>query len=70
VNRRKPLAPVDGPDGSLARIAGHPGIRWCYTRLTNPVLDRRSRAYAAAREAGVSVPLDGDVLVVRPVYHR
>jgi pyrroloquinoline quinone biosynthesis protein B len=56
--------PIDGPDGSLVRIAKHPGIRWCYTHLnnTNPVLDPRSPEYAAVRDAGVEVPLDGSVL--------
>ncbi|MFI7674068.1 pyrroloquinoline quinone biosynthesis protein PqqB [Actinophytocola sp. NPDC049390] len=58
--------PIDGADGSLVRIAKHPGTRWCYTHLnnTNPVLDRRSPEYATVRDAGVAVPLDGDVLTV------
>jgi pyrroloquinoline quinone biosynthesis protein B len=55
--------PVDGPDGSLVRIAKHPGIRWCYTHLnnTNPVLDPGSPEYATVRDAGAEVPLDGSV---------
>lgn len=58
--------PIDGPDGSLARIAKHSGIRWCYTHLnnTNPVLDHRSPEYATVRDAGVDVPLDGEVLTL------
>jgi pyrroloquinoline quinone biosynthesis protein B len=57
---------IGGADGSLARIAKHPGIRWYYTHLnnTNPVLDRRSPEYATVRDAGVEVPLDGTVLDV------
>ena len=58
--------PIDGPDGSLARIAKHTGIRWCYTHLnnTNPVLDPGSPEYAVVRDAGVEVPLDGTVLTI------
>jgi len=58
--------PIDGPDGSLVRIAKHPGIRWCYTHLnnTNPVLDRGSPEYTIVRDAGVEVPLDGTVLTL------
>ena len=53
--------PIDGPDGSLVRIARHPDIRWCYTHLnnTNPVLDLGSPQYAVVRDAGVEVPVDG-----------
>ncbi len=58
--------PIDGPDGSLARIAKHTGIRWCYTHLnnTNPVLDSRSPEHATVRDAGVEIPLDGDVFTL------
>jgi pyrroloquinoline quinone biosynthesis protein B len=58
--------PIGGPDGSLTRIREHSGIRWCYTHLnnTNPVLDSRTAEFAAVREAGVDVPLDGTELVV------
>ena len=58
--------PIDGPDGSLVRIARHSGTRWCYTHLnnTNPVLDRRSPEYAVVRDAGVEVPLDGTIIDV------
>lgn len=55
--------PIDGPEGSLARIAalGTPGTRWMYTHLnnTNPVLDRRTPEYRQVAEAGVEVPADG-----------
>jgi pyrroloquinoline quinone biosynthesis protein B len=61
--------PIDGPAGSLTRIrehAGTRGVRWMYTHLnnTNPVLDRRSPEFAAVREAGVEVPLDGTELTL------
>ncbi|OLF13695.1 pyrroloquinoline quinone biosynthesis protein PqqB [Actinophytocola xinjiangensis] len=58
--------PIDGPDGSLARIRSleSPGTRWMYTHLnnTNPVLDRRSPEYRQVVEAGVEVPTDGTSL--------
>lgn len=58
--------PIGGPEGSLARIARHSGVRWCYTHLnnTNPVLDSRTAEFAAVRDAGVEVPFDGTELVV------
>jgi pyrroloquinoline quinone biosynthesis protein B len=58
--------PIDGPDGSLARIRRHEGVRWLYTHLnnTNPVLDRRSPEFAAVRAAGAEVPPDGVQLTV------
>jgi pyrroloquinoline quinone biosynthesis protein B len=53
-------------EDSLERIRQHNGIRWCYTHLnnTNPVLDSRTAEYAAVREAGAEVPLDGTEFVV------
>jgi pyrroloquinoline quinone biosynthesis protein B len=58
--------PIDGPDGSLARIRAHAGssTRWLYTHLnnTNPLLDRRSPQYRAVTSAGVEVPEDGTSL--------
>ncbi|TDV48938.1 pyrroloquinoline quinone biosynthesis protein PqqB [Actinophytocola oryzae] len=58
--------PIDGPDGSLARIGKHSGILWGYTHLnnTNPALDPRSPEYASVREAGVELPPDGTEFVV------
>lgn len=58
--------PIDGPDGSLARIRRHSGIRWCYTHLnnTNPVLDSGSPEHAAVREAGAEIPPDGVELMI------
>jgi pyrroloquinoline quinone biosynthesis protein B len=58
--------PIGGPDGSLARIREHSGVRWCYTHLnnTNPVLDRRSYEFAEVCAAGAEVPLDRTELVV------
>ncbi len=58
--------PIDGPQGSLARIREHAGsgTRWMYTHLnnTNPVLDRRSPEYGRLVSAGVEVPADGTAL--------
>jgi pyrroloquinoline quinone biosynthesis protein B len=58
--------PIDGPDGSLARIRSidSPGTRWMYTHLnnTNPVLDRRTPEYRQVADAGVEVPVDGTSL--------
>jgi pyrroloquinoline quinone biosynthesis protein B len=60
--------PIDGPDGSLARIRSHasPGTRWMYTHLnnTNPVLDRGSPEYRRVVDAGAEVPVDGTSLVL------
>jgi pyrroloquinoline quinone biosynthesis protein B len=51
---------------SLERIREHGDIHWYYTHLnnTNPVLDTRSKEYAAVREAGAEVPPDRTELVV------
>ncbi|OLF19573.1 pyrroloquinoline quinone biosynthesis protein PqqB [Actinophytocola xanthii] len=58
--------PIDGPDGSLARIRAstESSTRWMYTHLnnTNPVLDRRSPEYRLVVDAGVELPLDGTAL--------
>ncbi|GAB3442393.1 pyrroloquinoline quinone biosynthesis protein PqqB [Actinophytocola sediminis] len=58
--------PIDGPDGSLARIRSlaSPGTRWLYTHLnnTNPVLDRGTPEYRQVVAAGVEVPVDGTSL--------
>ena len=56
--------PIAGPDGSLARIAKHPGPRWIYTHLnnTNPLLDPASPESAQLRAAGAEVAPDGTVL--------
>lgn len=53
-------------EDSLVRIREHSGIRWCYTHLnnTNPVLDRGSAEFAAVRDAGVEVPVDGTELLL------
>jgi pyrroloquinoline quinone biosynthesis protein B len=58
--------PIGGPDGSLVRIADHPGKRWIYTHLnnTNPILDRESREYATVVAAGGEVVDDGAELVI------
>lgn len=62
--------PIDGVDGSLARIgayrAVYPGVRWVYVHLnnTNPVLDPASPAHAAVRAAGVELLPDGTELVL------
>lgn len=59
--------PIDGADGSLARIrALGAGTRWIYTHLnnTNPVLDQNSPEYRRVRAAGVDVPPDGAELAL------
>jgi pyrroloquinoline quinone biosynthesis protein B len=56
--------PIAGPDGSLARIAKHPGPRWIYTHLnnTNPILDPGSPEYAEVVAGGAEAPPDGTEL--------
>jgi pyrroloquinoline quinone biosynthesis protein B len=58
--------PVSGPDGSLAALARHPGVRRIYTHLnnTNPLLDPDSAASAEVREAGVEILPDGTELTL------
>ena len=60
--------PIDGADGSLARIrrSGSSGTRWFYTHLnnTNPVLDRNSPEFDLVRAAGADVPLDGTEIAI------
>jgi pyrroloquinoline quinone biosynthesis protein B len=53
--------PIAGPDGSLARIAKHPGPHWIYTHLnnTNPILDPTSPEHAEVRAGGAKVLPDG-----------
>jgi pyrroloquinoline quinone biosynthesis protein B len=56
--------PIAGPDGTLARIAKHPGPRWIYTHLnnTNPILDPTSPEHAHLRAAGAEAPPDGTLI--------
>ncbi|MFI9803703.1 pyrroloquinoline quinone biosynthesis protein PqqB [Streptomyces sp. NPDC052301] len=58
--------PVTGPDGTLAAIARHLGVRRIYTHLnnTNPLLDPASPARARVAEEGVEVLPDGAELVL------
>ncbi|MBL1084517.1 pyrroloquinoline quinone biosynthesis protein PqqB [Streptomyces actinomycinicus] len=58
--------PVTGPDGSLAELARHLGVRRIYTHLshTNPLLDPASPARARVAAHGVEVLTDGAELVV------
>ncbi|MEV5546042.1 pyrroloquinoline quinone biosynthesis protein PqqB [Streptomyces sp. NPDC052309] len=53
--------PVNGADGSLRRLAGHPAVRRIYTHLnnTNPLADPSSRARAHVCAHGVEVLPDG-----------
>jgi pyrroloquinoline quinone biosynthesis protein B len=53
--------PIAGPDGSLARIAAHPGKRWIYTHLnnTNPILDPDSPEHREVLAGGAEAPPDG-----------
>ncbi|WP_369241064.1 pyrroloquinoline quinone biosynthesis protein PqqB [Streptomyces sp. R21] len=58
--------PVSGADGSLAALAGFPGLRRIYTHLnnTNPLLDPDSEARARVAEAGIEVLEDGAEVVL------
>jgi len=60
--------PIDGADGSLARIQrlDSSGTKWFYTHLnnTNPVLDRNSPEFDQVRMAGADVPLDGTEITI------
>ncbi|MFB6815286.1 pyrroloquinoline quinone biosynthesis protein PqqB [Streptomyces sp. NPDC056347] len=53
--------PVHGADGSLVRLAGHPGVRRVYTHLnnTNPLVDPASPARAQVSAHGIEVLPDG-----------
>jgi pyrroloquinoline quinone biosynthesis protein B len=52
--------PVGGPDGSLARLVGHPGRRlYIHLNNTNPLLDAGSPERAALEARGVEVAGDG-----------
>ncbi|RDI62724.1 pyrroloquinoline quinone biosynthesis protein PqqB [Nocardia pseudobrasiliensis] len=52
---------VAGPEGSLAALARHPGLRRIYTHFnnTNPLLDPASPARALVERAGVEILADG-----------
>ncbi|GGM68627.1 coenzyme PQQ synthesis protein B [Longimycelium tulufanense] len=56
--------PIDGPDGSLARLARYTRLRRIYTHLnnTNPVLDAASPERATVLAAGVEILDDGTEL--------
>jgi pyrroloquinoline quinone biosynthesis protein B len=58
-------APITGPDGTLAALAGLPG-RTYYVHLncTNPVLDAASPERARVRRAGVEIADDGTEIEV------
>ncbi|WBO68038.1 pyrroloquinoline quinone biosynthesis protein PqqB [Streptomyces camelliae] len=58
--------PVTGPDGTLAALARHLGVRRVYTHLdhTNPLLDPASPARARTAEEGVEVLPDGTELML------
>ncbi|WP_372349312.1 pyrroloquinoline quinone biosynthesis protein PqqB [Streptomyces sp. KL116D] len=58
--------PVDGPGGSLTRLARHRRPRRIYTHLnnTNPLLDPGSAATETMRGAGAEVLPDGAELIV------
>ncbi|MFG2352420.1 pyrroloquinoline quinone biosynthesis protein PqqB [Streptomyces sp. NPDC048521] len=59
-------APVTGPDGTLAALARHLGVRRIYTHLdhTNPLLDPASPARARVAGEGVEVLPDGAELLL------
>jgi pyrroloquinoline quinone biosynthesis protein B len=53
-------APIAGPDGTLAALAGLPGRTWyVHMNCTNPVLDMASPERARVRRAGVEIAEDG-----------
>jgi pyrroloquinoline quinone biosynthesis protein B len=58
--------PVTGPDGTLAALARHLGVRRIYTHLdhTNPLLDPASPARACVTGEGVEVLPDGAELLL------
>jgi pyrroloquinoline quinone biosynthesis protein B len=66
VQRAMGHIPISGPDGSLVRIAKHPGKQWIYTHLnnTNPVLDPESREHAEIVASGAGVPGDGTLVEI------
>jgi pyrroloquinoline quinone biosynthesis protein B len=52
--------PVGGPDGSLERLAAHPGRRlYIHLNNTSPLLDARSPERAVLAARGVEVASDG-----------
>jgi pyrroloquinoline quinone biosynthesis protein B len=58
-------APIAGPNGTLERLAKHPGRRlYVHLNNTNPVLAADSREAAAVARAGVEVAADGQELVL------
>jgi pyrroloquinoline quinone biosynthesis protein B len=53
-------APITGPDGTLAALAGMSGRTWyVHMNCTNPVLDAASPERARVRRAGVEIADDG-----------
>jgi pyrroloquinoline quinone biosynthesis protein B len=66
VQRAMGHIPIAGPEGSLARIAAHPGTRWVYTHLnnTNPILDPAGPEHAAVLAGGAEAPPDGTELTL------
>jgi pyrroloquinoline quinone biosynthesis protein B len=53
-------APITGPDGSLAALAGLPGrTYYVHMNCTNPVLDAASPERVRLRRAGVEIAHDG-----------
>jgi pyrroloquinoline quinone biosynthesis protein B len=52
--------PIQGPGGSLERLAKHPGRRfYIHMNNTNPVLDAGSPEHATVRGQGVEIAMDG-----------
>jgi pyrroloquinoline quinone biosynthesis protein B len=55
--------PIDGAEGSLARLAGLPGrTLYVHMNATNPILDPDSPAAARVRAAGIEIAADGQEL--------
>jgi pyrroloquinoline quinone biosynthesis protein B len=56
-------APITGPGGSLALLAGLRGRTfYCHMNGTNPILDARSEEAAGVRAAGIGIAADGQEL--------
>jgi len=56
-------APITGPGGSLALLAGLRGRTfYCHMNGTNPILDEKSEEAASVRAAGIGIAADGQEL--------
>jgi pyrroloquinoline quinone biosynthesis protein B len=58
--------PIEGPDGTAARLAGLAARRRIYVHInnTNPIIDEQSQEHAQIVAAGIEVGHDGMELEV------